>query len=77
MLEIDLKSLINDKYKYMLFQSNNKAPRRQVGVLLDYIGTKRPVDAYYKLRNALIQTGQKHVVDKFLPELSEFNRNKQ
>ena len=58
----------------MLFQANNKAPHRQVGVLLDYIGTKRPVEAYCKLRNALIQTGQKHVVDQFLPELSEFNR---
>ena len=53
-------------------KAHHKASHDQVGALLDYIGTKRPEESYYKLRNALIQTGQKHVVDKFLPELSKF-----
>ena len=57
-------------YEIMLHKANHRTTHGQVGALVEYIGKKRPVEAYYKLRNALIKTGQKHVVDKFLPDIS-------
>ena len=62
LLTCDIKILFN----YVLLKAKYPAPRDQIRELIDSI-RKGPEEYYNKFREALISTGQGHVVNRWLP----------
>ena len=57
-------------YMSFSYKDKNKSNREQVREILSWV-QKRDVSSYQAFRQALIDTNQGHVVDRFLPEITD------